>query len=250
MIKLYFKIENNMLTTNLLFIVIFIVLISNAIVRIFPRVFLSIPTNQGYYSEETKIIPNFIFTYCDVYLLVLFIILIFFFLGTDFTNSMEDIALVIGGSKTNKFMLRKLEVLLLVYFALYILSYVNIYNLYMTLLPKNFFLIPLKDIIFCSLTTNIFILSLSVFLLFLIKDIAVTTSIITAYYLIEEALWRCKIMSKQGILGHIYQYYDYTKGEMYSIKIIYLIMSIILLFYTYKISKRKRNIFSKLFYMK
>lgn len=246
MIKLYFKIQNNMLTTNLLYLITALVLIVNIAIRIFPGVFISFPVNRSFYSGRIKIAPISLFTYCDVYLLLLFIILIFFFLGTDFTNSMEEITLAVGGSRTNKFMARKLGTILFVYLILYVISFANIYSLYST----SFTMISLKDIIFSSLTTNIFIISLSLFVLFVFKDIAVSTTIITAYYLIEEALWRCKIMDKYGILGHIYQYYDYVNGEFYKIRIVYLMLSVVLLFITYKISKRKKSVFDKFFWKK
>lgn len=249
MIRFYFKIENKMLTENLLYLVIALVLEVNIFIRIFPRMFISLPVDRNY-SGGIKTVPAFLFVYCDVYLLMLFIILIFFFLGTGFTNSMEEITLAAGGSRTNKFMARKLGAILFVYLILYVVSFVNIYSLYSTLLSDNMAMIPLKDIILCSLTANIFIISLSLFLLFAFKDIAICTSIITAYYLVEEALWRCKIMDKYGILGHIYQYYDYANGEMYNIKAIYLMLSIILLFITYKISKRKKNAFGKFIWKK
>lgn len=127
MIKLYFKIQNNMLTTNLLYLITALVLIVNIAIRIFPGVFISFPVNRSFYSGRIKIAPISLFTYCDVYLLLLFIILIFFFLGTDFTNSMEEITLAVGGSRTNKFMARKLGTILFVYLILYVISFANIY---------------------------------------------------------------------------------------------------------------------------
>jgi hypothetical protein len=228
-----------MVMRNLLYIVTFVVLIFNIIIRVFPKKFIDIPI-QGYYKEVVpNIIPTSLYTYCDVYLLLLFIILIFFFLGVDFNNSMEEIALAVGGSKTNKFMLRKLAAILLLYSVLYLISFVNIYTLYVQLLKGNNGLIPIIEIIIYSLTTNIFIISLSLFILLISRDIAVSTSIITSYYLIEEALWKCKITDKKGILEHIYEYYEFQNGELIKIKLIYMLLSIAILFITYKISKRK-----------
>jgi len=238
MIKFYFKILNRMLVKNLFCIVIFLLLIFNTIIRIFKEKFIHIPAINNS-TMVINLIPNKLYSFCDLYLLLLFVILIFFFLGIDFKNSMEDLALSIGGSRTNKFMLRKLTIILLLYFALYFVSFVNIYTLYLTMLPGKILLTPLKEIIFYSMVTNIFIISLSLFILFLSRDAAVSTSIITAYYLIEEGLWRCKVTQKYGILGHIYQYNDYENGEILKIKLFYLLLSLILIFLTYKISKRK-----------
>ncbi len=242
MIKFYLKIQNNMITKNLLYIVTLFILLFNFIIRIFPKKFINASKLNNTHIQ-LKIIPYKLYTYCDVYLLLLFVILIFFFLGIDFKNSMEEISLAIGGSNTNKFMLRKLIALLSIYFILYFISFVNIYTLYIKLVGNSSVFIPLKEIIFYSACTNIFIISLSLFILFLSKDIAISTTLITAYYLVEEALWRCKITQEKGILGHIYQYYDYTKSELFNIKILYIIFSTILLFLTYKISKRKKLLF-------
>ncbi|MBE6058614.1 MAG: hypothetical protein E7215_00345 [Clostridium sulfidigenes] len=95
--------------------------------------------------------------------------------------------------------------------------------------------------ILCSFTANIFIISLSLLVLFLVRDIAVSITIITSYYLIEESLWRGKLLKKYGILGHLYNYYDYSSGEMIRIKIIFILISLVLLLTTYKLSRRKRN---------
>lgn len=242
MIKFYLKIQNKIFVKNLLIIVTFFVLIFNFFIRIFPNDFIKLDVRQGAYKTFfINIVPIELFTYCDVYLLLLFVILIFFFLGIDFNNSMEEITLAVGGSKTNKFMLKKLVSILVLYFSLYIISFINIYTIYLNLIDGRGSLIQLKEIIFYCIVTNIFIISLSLFILFLFRDIAVSVSLITFYYLIEEALWRCKITQTNGILGHLYQYYNYSKGDIYRVKLFYLAASIILLVITYKISNRKSS---------
>lgn len=235
MIKFYLKIQNNMLFHNLLYIISFLVIAFNIVFRILPEKFISFM----YAGDFRLYTPIAIYTWCDGYLLILFVILIFFFIGTDFNNSMEDIGLTAGGSRTNKFFVRKLASLLLLYLVLYAVTFINIYTIYFKLLAGKGALIPLYEILFYSVSTNIFVISLSLFILFLSRDIAVSTAIFTAYYLIEELLWRCKITQERGILGHIYQYYDYPKQLFFREKLIYLLVSLILLFITYQISKRK-----------
>lgn len=240
MIKLYFKIQNKILVSNLLYIIIGVILLCNVAIRIYPKTFIHVPT----ISDETYILiqPIKLYTYCDVYMLMIFLILIFFSLGIDFTNSMEDICLAIGGSRINKFMVRKLTTIIIIYFILYIISFINIYSIYLKLLPSNVVMSPLKEIISYSIITNVFIISLSIFILLMLKDIYVSTAIITAYYLIEESLWRCKITQKYGVLGHIYQYNDYEVGEIIKVKLIYVLLAIMLLVISYIISKRKRRV--------
>ncbi|MEG0308476.1 MAG: hypothetical protein RR636_11060 [Clostridium sp.] len=239
MIKFHLKIQNNMITTNLLYIITGIVIIFNVLIRIFPTTFIDVSFIDSYNSFFRTIIPINLFTYCDVYLLLLFIVIILFSIGTDFGNSMEDISLAIGGSNTNKFMVRKLISLLVLYIIFHMISFINIYSLYIKLIGHKASLIPFTEIILCSFSTNIFIISLSLLILFLVRDITVSITIIASYYLIEESLWRCKIFKEYGVLGHLYQYYDYENGEMIKFKLIYILIAIVLLIITYKISKRK-----------
>lgn len=242
MIKFYLKLQNNMLTKNLLLIISGLVIVLNIIIRIFPGSFIKMPNSSLNQFGYHNVIPTKLFTYCDVYLLMLFVILIFFLLGSDYRNSMEEITLACGASKANKFMLRKLLAILVLYSCLYIISFINIYTLYVNGLPKQYSLMPLTEILYSSLTANIFVISLSLFLVVLFKDIAVSTSIITAFYLVEEALWRCKITMTKGVLGHIYQYSDYKPGEMLKVKLCYILISAVLLFITYRLSQRKRRL--------
>lgn len=237
MIRFYLKMQNRILTQNLLYLIAGIVLFFNLIIRLFPRWFIRIPRAES--NIRILLTPAALYTYCDVYLLLIFVILIFFFLGTDYKNSMEDIALAVGGSNTNKFMRRKLVVLLLIYLLLYLISFTNIYTLYLNLLKGIGVLIPLKQIIFYSITANIFVISLCLFLITLFRDIPVSTSVITAYYLVEESLWRCKIFLSKGILGHIYQYHDYKGNEIIQVKVFYLFLSVVFLLAAYKLSTRK-----------
>lgn len=241
MLKFHLKLQNNMITTNLLYAIISFIILFNILIRLFPYIFIDVSSILNHSQFVKSIIPVKLFTYCDVYILILFIVIIFFTLGIDFNNSMEEISLAIGGSKTNKFMIRKLFSMLFLYMIMYTMSFINIYSLYIKLVDNKVSIMPFKEIILCSFTANIFIISLSLLVLFLVRDIAVIITIITSYYLIEESLWRGKLLKKYGILGHLYNYYDYSSGEMIRIKIIFILISLVLLLTTYKLSWRKRN---------
>lgn len=240
MFKFYFKLQNKMLTKNLFYYIAFIVIVFNIAIRICPGKFISI--NKFGYAKiyDLKVIPREIFTYCDVYLLMMFLIIIFFFIGKDFNNSMEELTLCIGGSKINKFMVKKLFVIMSIHVSLYIITFINIYSIFLKFNNSYSKIMPLKEIIFYSITTNIFIISLGLFILFFTRDIAITTILITSYYFIEEALWRCKVTQQRGILAHLYQYEGYGAEYMVKTKLIYLGISVILLLITYNLSSRKR----------
>lgn len=235
MVKYYLKLQNKILVKNLLFWTTTLVLGFNLIVRIWPGTFIKDPVLKPIIRQVP---PIALFNYCDGYLLVLFLILIIFLIGTDFDNSMEEIGLIAGGYSFNKFILNKIAAILMLYGTLYVVTFLNFYNLYIQLdLIKQ--IISLKEILFYSFTTNLFVISLTLFLLFLFRDTLVTVSVITAFYLIEEFLWRCKLTQTKGILAHVYQYFSYMNNEIYKVKIAYIIASIILLFGALILSKRK-----------
>lgn len=246
MIKTYLKFQNNLFVKNLLIIVAIGTLILNLVIRVNPSAFIKVLDVGEKGVIMHPILPTTLFTICDVYLLLMFIIIIFFSIGTDFENSMEEISLVSGGLKTNKFFLRKIASLLTLYFVLYVVSFANIYFLYLDKLRGIGRLVSFKEILLLSFSTNLFIISLSLFVLFISRNITVSVSLITAYYLVEESLWRSKVTGRKGILGHLYQYSDYIKDEIYSIRITYIIVAIILLFLSYKISQRKFDLRQKL----
>ncbi|MFX0550124.1 ATP-binding cassette domain-containing protein [Hathewaya histolytica] len=62
--------------------------------------------------------------------------------------------------------------------------------------------------------------------------------IISSYYLIEEHLWRCKIFRERGILSHIYYYYDQNISVHMNYKLIYLVLSVILLITSIKLTNK------------
>ena len=211
------------------------------LIRVFPGKFIHFRSYADL-NIAKEIVPRELFIYCDVYLLIIFIIMIIFFIGMDFLNSMASITLVSGGLRINKFMLRKIIVILLVYISLYIITYTNIYTIFLSIIGKEATLIPIWFSIKISLVSNIFIIALSLFLLFLTREVSVSIIIVVSYYFIEEYLWRCKITQGAGLLSHLYYYYDYSQSST----ICYFIAAWILLIATYFLAQRENNPFKKL----
>lgn len=238
MIKFYLYIQSKLLSKAFLYSALLVIIIFNILLRISPNSFIHIYGSSSSYGMNTKIMPLSLFAYCDVYMLLIFIIIIYFSLGMDFYNSMEEITLAIGGSKINIYMFKKFISMFAVYFPLYILTYINIYTLYSSHL-KGYNLISFHEVFFYSVVTNIFIISLSLFILFLTREIAVSLVIITSYYLLEEYLWRSKVTKEYGILGHIFCYYDASFIKLIIIKILYLAASFVLIYITLKLSGKK-----------
>jgi energy-coupling factor transporter ATP-binding protein EcfA2 len=111
------------------------------------------------------------------------------------------------------------------------------------LVMKEGQLIPFNEIFLYSVTTNIFIIALALFILFLTRDIPVSLVLLLSFYLIEEHLWRAKITRQFGILGHIYTYIDATRIGFIKIKAVYLICSLILAILALKMAGSERRYF-------
>lgn len=241
MIKFYLKLQSRILSKALLLGIIALIVLFNIAIRLEPGYFIPGFNRMGASMGIFKVIPTALYSYCDVYLLLIFIILVYFSIGADFYNKMGEITLAIGGSKTNIFMLKKFLSLFVVYVPLYLATYINIYTLYISG-TQNGQPIPFSEVFLYSVTANIFVIVLALFILFLTRDIPVSLVLILSYYLIEEHLWRAKITRQFGILGHIYSYYESSKAGFIKIKMIYLIFSIVLAIITLKLAGRERRI--------
>lgn len=238
MISLYYKFQNKLLVKNILNYIIVIVLMINIVMRIKPDIFIDF-TNYANRNNSIILIPQQLFSYCDVYLLGIFIIVMFFMITKDFQTSIEEITLVIGGSRGNKYILRKLLTLFIIYISLYIISYFNIYTIIESRVTRP--LMPLSHCLLFSISTNVFIIALSLFILFVTRDIIINTIIMVSYYLIEELFWLCRFTQEKGILAHVYFYNPSNYNQLLNYKIVYVIIAIILILTTYIISSRKRN---------
>ena len=237
MIKFYLELQSKIFSKKLYYGIAALAVAFNIVLRIIPEFFIHINTSE----LNFKIIPAALYSYCDVYFLMIFIVLLYFSLGIDFYNKMEELTLSIGGAKFNRYAAKKFISLLAAYIPLYLITYLNIYFLYKVMLPKNQVLISFGEMFFYSLVSNIFILSLALFILFLTRDIPVSMVIITSVYLIEEYLWRAQITKQYGILGHIYYYNDSFVKALIIIKVAYLICSVILFAIILKLSSRKNT---------
>lgn len=243
--KFYLDISAKVLSKKFLYSVPILVVVFNFVLRLFPDTFFE---DYGLLEGSvpgTIIVPKELFGYCDVYLLLLFIIIVYFALGLDFTNSMEDVTLIAGGSKLNMFMLRKFFSLLCIYVPLYIITYINVYSIYLSRLKYRADAMPLKQVIFYSVTANVFIIAMSLFILFLTREVTVSTVIIVSYYLIEEYLLRAKVMGVKGVIGQVYDYFEPSRMNIDTYKIWYIAASVPLFFLAAKLCSKK-YIFFKL----
>lgn len=243
MIKFYLKILNKIFEEKTVYFVSAIVLIVNIIIRMFPSKFIDLKFLSYFDSINVQtIVPIKLFVFCDVYLLLIFLILIIYSVGIDFKNSMEDITLAIGGSFINKYSLRKIITLILVFASLYMVSFVNVYTLYLKMIDNKAVLISISEVLLCSFTTIIFMVSLSLFFIYVLREITISIICVVSYFLVEECLWRCKMFQKYGVLGHIYQYEDYASGELLKYKLGFIVISVILIAVTCVLSSKRMGL--------
>lgn len=239
MIKFYLDIQNKILTRNILLDVLIIVMVFNIMLVIKPELIINF-NSFNEVNQQNLLMPTELFIYCDIYMVILFVIMMFFSIGGDFNNSVYDITLAIGGSKTNKFVLKKIISMLLFYACIYLISYINIYRIFLE--NTSVEVLEFSKCLFLSSTSIIFIISVSLFLIYITKSVILSSLIVISYYFVEEYLWTCRLFQEKGILSHIYFFTPHNVEKIYTSRIEYIAFSIILLFITYLISKRKKII--------
>lgn len=177
---------------------------------------------------------NNLFSICDFYLLIIYVVLIIFTIGMDFKNSMNAISLSASKSKSNDYIIKKIITIVSQYCICYGITLINIIYCYNLIINKDDKVqYHLQMLILSSVITTIFVTSITIFFIVLIKDIPKTIILVTSLYFVEEYLWRGKLTQKYGILAHRF-YWEW--GEMsfnIKIKIIYLLISIVLLIFSY-----------------
>ncbi|KOC31884.1 hypothetical protein [Clostridium botulinum] len=226
MINYYKKHINNIYNFNFFNVLFFLTAISNGILL------LMVKTHHIDFGHNSPI--NNLFSICDFYLLIIYVVLIIFTIGIDFKNSMSHISLAASKSKSNDYIMKKIITIISQYGICYSITLINIIYCYNTIIHKDDKIqYHLEILILSSVITTIFVTSITIFLIVLIKDIPKSIIIVTSVYFIEEYLWRGKLTQKYGILAHRF-YWEW--GEMrfnIKVKLIYLTISIILLIFSY-----------------
>lgn len=193
---------------------------------------VAVKTNHMDFGHHLPI--NNLFSICDFYLLIVYVIILIFTIGMDFKNSMSHITLSASKSKSNDYIVNKILTIISQYFICYSISLINIIYCYKKVINKDNILdYRLGVLLLSSLITTIFVTSITLFFITLIKDIPKTIIIITSLYFIGEYLWRGQVTRKYGILAHRF-YWDWSNiaGD-FKIKLVYLTVSIVLLIFSY-----------------
>ncbi|WMJ82265.1 hypothetical protein RBU49_08460 [Clostridium sp. MB40-C1] len=193
---------------------------------------LAVKTNHIGFNHDSPI--NNLFSICDFYLLIIYVVLLMFTIGMDFKNSMSDISLSASKSKSNDYMIKKILTIISQYGICYIITLINIIYCYNSIINKdNKVPYHLEILILSSIITTIFVTSIAIFFIVLIKDIPKTIIIVTFLYFVGEYLWRGKATQKYGILAHRFYWEWGEMGFNIKVKLIYLALSIVLLIFSY-----------------
>jgi hypothetical protein len=193
---------------------------------------LAVETNHIGFGHNSPI--NNLFSICDFYLLLIYVILLIFTIGMDFKNSMSHISLTASKSKSNDYMVKKIITIASQYGICYIITLLNIIYCYNKVVSGSDRIqnhLPL--LIGSSFITTIFVTSITIFFIVLIKDIPKTIIIVISFYFIGEYLWRGQVTRKYGVLAHRF-YWELRDMEFnIKVKLIYLTISIALLIFSY-----------------
>lgn len=193
---------------------------------------LAVKTNYINFGHNSPV--NNLFSICDFYLLLIYVVLIIFTIGMDFKNSMSHISLSASKSKSNDYMLKKIITIISQYSICYVITLINIIYCYNKIINEDDRVqYHLAMLIASSVITTIFVTSITIFFIVLIKDIPKTIIVVTSLYFVEEYLWRGQVTRKYGILAHRF-YWDWRDmGFNIKVKLIYLAISIALLIFSY-----------------
>ncbi len=226
MLNYYKKHINNIYNFNFFNALFFLTAIFNGMLL------LAVKTNHVDFGHNSPI--NNLFSICDFYLLIIYVVLIIFTIGLDFKNSMSYISLSASKSKSNDYMIKKILTIISQYGICYAITLINIIYCYNKIINKyDKVQYHLEMLILSSVITTIFVTSITIFFIVLIKDIPKTIILVTSLYFVGEYLWRGKLTRKYGILAHRF-YWEW--GEMrfnIKVKLIYFVISIVLLIFSY-----------------
>lgn len=226
MLNYYKKHINNIYNFNF-FKALFI---STAVLNII--LLLAVETNNITFGHNSPI--NNLFSICDFYLLLIYVILIIFTVGMDFRNSMSHISLSASKSRSNDYMVKKIITIISQYGICYGLTLINIIYCYSKVIDKDDRIHnQLALLIASSVITTIFVTSITIFFIVFIKDIPKTIIVVISLYFIGEYLWRGQVTRKYGILAHRFYWDLRDMGFNIKVKLIYLAVSMALLIFSY-----------------
>lgn len=110
---------------------------------------------------------------------------ILFIIGMDYTNSIVDISIIAGGSKSNIYVIRKLITFLSIYIPIYFCTAINVLIGMRIDGHAN-----IKTILIYSLITQIFVISFTLLCIGVTRSISISMTLVTFGYFIQEFLWR------------------------------------------------------------
>ena len=226
MISYYKKHINNIYNFNFFNALFILTVILNGILL------LGVKTNHMGFGHNSPI--NNLFSICDFYLLLIYVVLIIFTIGMDFKNSMSHISLCASKGKSNDYMIKKIMTIISQYGICYGITLINIIYCYNKIISgNNEMQNHLVMLIISSVITTIFVTSMTIFFIVLIKDIPKTIIVVISLYFVEEYLRRGQVTRKYGILAHRF-YWDWRNmGFNIRVKLAYLAASIIMLVFSY-----------------
>ncbi|MDU2105746.1 MAG: hypothetical protein ACLR3R_10720 [Clostridium paraputrificum] len=162
---------------------------------------------------------------------------ILFIIGMDYTNSIVDISIIAGGSKSNIYLIRKLITFLSIYIPIYFCTAINVLIGMRIDGHAN-----IKTILIYSLITQIFVISFTLLCIGVTRSISISMTLVTFGYFIQEFLWRGKITKEYGVLAHRFFLDVGDDSFRVKVKLFYFILSIVFLWGVYKSIGRKRHI--------
>lgn len=198
------------------------------------------PQNIGIFSNEI-LVPTKMFTIMDIFVLGLLILVIIYSIGIDLDNKMDDLTLTMCESNYNKYLLGKIMMILKIYIPLYIITYINMYYLIAHNALYDVKLLGLIKCIYISFTTQFFVISLTIFFMFLIRNVRAVLLSLGAYFVFIEFIIGHNFLQSMGVYSHFFIYNENIINDILSNRFLYNIFSIILLYVGIRLSGKERK---------
>lgn len=198
------------------------------------------PQNIGIYPNDI-LVPTKMFTVLDVVVLGLIVLLIIYSLGSDFDHEMDDLTLIISGERYNKYLIGKILMILKIYIPMYFITYLNMYFLIKRNITPGTKILSLSKCLYISFTSQLFVISLTIFMIFFIRNVRGILIGLGGYFVVVEFILGHNLFRGMGLYSHFFIYNEAIINNILNNKFIYIILGIILIFIAIRLSGKERR---------
>lgn len=194
-----FKINKKLIEKKFIYIGLAAFLIINILIFLNPSTFRGAENIEGIY------IPYVLFNVIEIFSSLLCGIFLIYILGVEYEENIFELMLSKCGKKYNFIIVQRVIMYVLTMIFLEGILFLNLYRSYL-ICAKNenkTILLNIGQTYFESITVVLFIISLSLFLISLVKDQIVSYVLIFAYLIVGETFSKGRLLKQNSLLINI-----------------------------------------------